>query len=614
VNSSVLNGVRTSLRLLDKRDRRLLFLGIALQMATAFLDLAGVVLTGLVVALVTGVAAGSGTTNHLLEIVGVSNSNGPVPSSTLLVLALFAAIALLAKTILSALLNRSLLRFIAVRQARVASQLARRLFHSQLDVVQSRNFQETGFALTSSINAAISGVLGGLTIFATEVAVLAVLSVALLLFDPLITVFTIGFFGLLGLASHRPLGRRISTLGFLTAKMQIQSQSLIRETMSAYREIVVSDRQAIFSKKFASLRTEAATYGASSQLLALVPKYLMEVASVVGASLLCILVLTTRDSDQAVTTLAVYLVAASRIMPSILRLQGASLGIKESLGISGPAMELANSIGLNISERPADVASESHSGGSDKNHAGFKASLKIQGLTFRYPNSDVKALNSVSLEIEPGQFIALAGMSGAGKSTLADVILGLVTPASGTVEINGFAPKEAIQRWPGAVSYMPQVVSLFEGTIRENVLMGLGSQDYSDDEIWAVLAKVDLEPMLKETRAGLDTLVGEFGVLLSGGQRQRVGLARALLTKPKIILLDEATSALDADTEDLVLQTIESMGHDVTRIIVAHRLATIRDADKVVFMSNGEIVCSGSFDFVRETNAEFRRHASLLGL
>jgi ABC-type multidrug transport system fused ATPase/permease subunit len=614
VSNSVLSGVRTSLGMLGKRDRNLLGFGIFLQMATAFLDLAGVVLTGLVVALLTGVSVGSGTTNRLLEMFGSSGSTSAVKSSTLLTLAMIAAVALLSKTALSAVINRFLLRFIAVRQSRVAADLANKLFHSQLNVIQARNFQETGFALTTSINASISGVLGGLTIFATEFAVLVVLTVALLVFDPLITVFTIGFFGILGIVVHRPLGRRMNKLGYETATAQIESQSLIRETMSAYREIAVANRQMIFSKKFEKLRFQAAQYDASSQLLALAPKYLMEIASVLGAVLLCYLVLTTRDSDQAVTTLAVYLVAASRIMPSILRLQGASLGIKNSLGVSGSARQLAVALQPQSSEKRVLDERLLKSTPHNYVHSGFSANLEIHSLSYTYPSSTEEALHDINLVVEAGQFIAFAGVSGAGKSTLADVILGLLTPTAGSVEISGMGSRETIERWPGAISYMPQVVSLFEGSVRENVLMGLSEKDFPDSDIWDVLEKMNLHSMLIESRLGLDTKVGEFGVMLSGGQRQRIGLARALLTKPKMILLDEATSALDAETEDLVLHTIESMGTDVTRIIIAHRLATIRDADAVVFMVNGEIACIGNFDFVRETNAEFRRHTTLLGL
>lgn len=600
--------------MLGKRDRNLLGFGICLQMTTAFLDLAGVVLTGLVVALLTGVSVGSETTNRLLAMFGISGSTSAVKSSTLLTLALIAAVALLSKTALSAVINRILLRFIAVRQSRVAADLANKLFHSQLNVIQARNFQETGFALTTSINASISGVLGGLTIFATEIAVLVLLTVALLVFDPLITVFTIGFFGILGFVVHRPLGRRMSQLGYVTATAQIESQSLIRETMSAYREIAVANRQMIFSKKFEKLRFQAAQYDASSQLLALVPKYLMEIASVLGAVLLCFLVLKTRDSDQAVTTLAVYLVAASRIMPSIMRLQGASLGIKNSLGVSGSARNLAMALQPQSSEMHVLDEKMLESAPHNYEHSGFSANLEIHGLSYSYPDSTEEALHDINLVVEAGQFIAFAGVSGAGKSTLADVILGLLSPTAGSVEISGMGPRETTERWPGAISYMPQVVSLFEGSVRENVLMGLSEKDFPDSEIWNVLEKVNLHSMLLEFRLGLDTKVGEFGVMLSGGQRQRLGLARALLTHPKMILLDEATSALDAETENLVLHTIESMGTDVTRIIIAHRLATIRDADTVVFIVNGEVACIGSFDFVKETNAEFRRHTLLLGL
>jgi ABC-type multidrug transport system fused ATPase/permease subunit len=206
------------------------------------------------------------------------------------------------------------------------------------------------------------------------------------------------------------------------------------------------------------------------------------------------------------------------------------------------------------------------------------------------------------------------GSTGAGKSTLADVILGVVDPDFGSVLISGVDPRTAVGRWPGAVAYVPQTVGLTEGSIRENVALGLPDLAIDDAMVWEALERAHLATFLRDTREGLDTIVGERGVRLSGGQRQRLGIARALYTRPLMLVLDEATSALDAETEQAITETLQALEGDVTTITIAHRLATIRFADEVVFMRHGVIEARGTFEEVRASTPDFERQAHLLGL
>jgi ABC-type multidrug transport system fused ATPase/permease subunit len=206
------------------------------------------------------------------------------------------------------------------------------------------------------------------------------------------------------------------------------------------------------------------------------------------------------------------------------------------------------------------------------------------------------------------------GSTGAGKSTLADVILGVISPQAGSVDISGVPPRVAIERWPGAISYVPQAVALVAGTVRENVALGMPDDAISDDLVWEALRRAHLADFLSESREGLDTTIGERGFRLSGGQRQRLGIARALYTRPRLLVLDEATSALDAETEQAIIRTLEDLEGEVTTITVAHRLATVRNADQVVYLEGGRIVARGTFEQVRAQVTDFDRAAALLGL
>ena len=193
-------------------------------------------------------------------------------------------------------------------------------------------------------------------------------------------------------------------------------------------------------------------------------------------------------------------------------------------------------------------------------------------------------------------------------------MLGVLEPAAGTVTISGVPPREAISRWPGAIAYVPQQVALVFGTVRDNVALGLPRAAIDDDMVWEALERSYLAEFLRDSREGLETMIGERGVRLSGGQRQRLGIARALYTRPRLLVLDEATSALDAETEVAIIKTLDALEGEVTTMTIAHRLATVRRADQLLYLEGGRIISSGTFDEVRNDVAGFDRQASLLGL
>jgi ABC-type multidrug transport system fused ATPase/permease subunit len=247
-------------------------------------------------------------------------------------------------------------------------------------------------------------------------------------------------------------------------------------------------------------------------------------------------------------------------------------------------------------------------------HEYFDARIDVTDVSVTYPKADRPALQDVSICVPAGKSLALVGSTGAGKSTLTDLILGVLDPDVGSVRIGGASPVNAVREHPGALAYVPQDIAVVDGTIIDNVALGLPEPAVNTDQIWDALERAQLADFLRDQREGLATRVGEHGIRLSGGQRQRLGLARALYTRPKLIVLDEATSALDAETEKAVAETLESLGGEVTLVIVAHRLATIRHCDEVVFLENGRIAARGTFEEVREQAPNFDRQAQLLGL
>lgn len=194
------------------------------------------------------------------------------------------------------------------------------------------------------------------------------------------------------------------------------------------------------------------------------------------------------------------------------------------------------------------------------------------------------------------------------------MILGVINPDFGEVRIGGVSSAEAVSRWPGAIAYVPQEVAMTNGTVRDNVALALPVDAVDDDWVWDALERAHLADFLRNGRDGLDTVIGEHGMKLSGGQRQRLGVARALYTRPKLLVLDEATSALDAETEQAIAATLQGLEGSVTTVTVAHRLATIRHCDLILYLEKGRMVAGGSFEQVRQAAPHFDRQAQLLGL
>jgi ABC-type multidrug transport system fused ATPase/permease subunit len=304
----------------------------------------------------------------------------------------------------------------------------------------------------------------------------------------------------------------------------------------------------------------------------------------------------------------------------MLRLQSAAITMRSASGQAAPTFALAEELVLCTSGQnfdssaswlsaPPDVTEKIRTG-----HAGFDPSLNVTCLCLAYPGSLSQALTNISFELASGSSLALVGSTGAGKSTLADVILGVLQPDRGSVLIGGLSPTEAIAQWPGALAYVPQDVAMVNGTVRENVALGLAKVTIEDELVWEALERAHLAEFLINCRDGLNTVIGEHGMKLSGGQRQRLGVARALYTKPRFLVLDEATSALDAETEQGISETLQELEGTVTTVTIAHRLATIRHCDLVIFMESGAIAASGTFDQVRQRAKQFDHQAHLLGL
>ncbi len=601
------SGIARSAKTLDQVDRQKILLVIVLQILLGIVDLIGVAIVGILGALaVTGVQSGkSGSrVEWALETLNLDSLSF---QSQVGVLGALATILLVSRTIFSAFFVRRTYYFLARRGAKISAHLISKVLSQSLVSLNSRTNQETLYGITTGVSTVTTGILGTTVSLVSDGSLLIVMTIGLLIVDPLMAGSTLLSFSLVGVLLFKLMHKRARTLGSQNAQLAIKSNEKILEVLSSYRESVVRNRRTYYSREIGDLRYKLANTDAELSFMPNVSKYVIESTMVLGALLISAAQFATQDASRAVATLAVFLAAGSRIAPAVLRFQQGALLIRSSLGGASPTLDL-------IEEMQQIQILDTNVDQLDLEHKGFTPNLEINNVSFTYPNGKSAAIDKVTISANVGTSIALVGPSGAGKTTLVDILLGVLNPSSGTIFISGLPPIEAVHKWPGAIAYVPQDIFISNGTIRENVSLGYPPHEATDDLVLEALQVAQLDSFVASLPLGLDTPVGDRGARLSGGQRQRLGIARAMFTKPQLMVLDEATSALDGVTEASISESINVLKGRVTLVLIAHRLSTVLNADKLAYLSEGRAISVGTFDEVRTAVPDFNVQAKLMGL
>jgi ABC-type multidrug transport system fused ATPase/permease subunit len=609
---TLIGTVFESFRLLEKSDRTRVASVALIHLILGFFDILAIFLIGLVGSLaVTGISSSvqGKRTNQILQLLAIETNSLQFQVT---VLGLIAALALTAKSILSLYLTKKSLFFLARRSAGISQKLIAKLFNQELLYLRVRSTQESIYALTRGVQVIATNIIASTLILAADFFLIVTLSISLFFVDTLIAVSSLILFLGTGIALYLRLHKRAKLLGELSTKLEIASNSLISDVLANYRELFVRNQRSNYAEKIGLLRMQIAESGAHLGYMALLSKYVMEITLVFGGILIGAAQFITQPASRAVAAISVFLVASVRIAPAILRVQTSFINIRNSIGLAGPTLKLMQELEA-MGTAELDIGPTPKFSELMARREGFKAEILIKEANFFFPSRYKTGVINLDLVIKSGQFVGIVGPSGAGKTTLVDLFLGLLTPSSGEVLLSGMNPKIAITRWPGAVSYVPQDVSIIDGSIKENICLGFDANQVNDDVVEDVLHRVGLGEILSRP-LGIHSRVGERGSNLSGGQRQRIGIARGLLTNPRLLILDEATSALDALTEEGITEQLESMKGKITLVVVAHRLSTIRKADNIVYLDAGRIRGQGTFDELRVKLPEFEKQVENMGL
>lgn len=435
-----------------------------------------------------------------------------------------------------------------------------------------------------------------LSIFLTlsEILVSALLCVFLLIVDPVITISVVAilavFTGLYLILFKGKAKKYGKTNQIYDGKMH---QS-INQALGAVKDIKILHREKYFADSFLAYGKKKMTAVRNNNVLGQFPKYLIETVCI-GTVLLVLVfkIYKGEDLNTMIPQLAAFAIAAFKLLPSVSKINNYAnliVFLKPSVDlIYRDIKDTEDMVNYEIADESGNIIEINDDGSQNKDTCYVADKISINNIVYRYPHTDRDVLNGISFDIPLGKSIGFIGESGSGKSTLADVILGILTPTSGTVMYGNMDVHKHPLKWSKKLAYIPQSIFLCDDTIRNNVAFGIDEDKIDDEKVWKALREAQLEQFVKSQPDGLDSMVGERGVRISGGQRQRIGIARALYDNPEILVLDEATSALDTGTESAVMEAIDKLSGTMTLIIIAHRLTTIKNCDYVYKVENGNI-------------------------
>lgn len=584
--------VKRLLPLLPARARHFLWTYVIISSLLAGLDVAALML--LAVAL-TGMVQGEPVT---IPIVGMIGQDG-YPWILLIVCSL-----IIVKSVLALALQ-----WVATRRfAAYELEIGDRLFDAYIKAPWTERLRRSTAQIIRLADVGVAAIVGGFllplltlpSLVTTLVAVVAVLVVA----QPVTAALTLGYLGIIGAVLYLWVSKRSVEAGSVNRTYSFKVAGLMTDMVSALKEITLRNSAPSVAAAVHSNRIHTTRARANLSFLGAIPKFVFDAALVGGFLLIGGVAFLIGGMEYAFSSIALFGVAGFRLVPSLT-------GFQSIMTVTTANVPVVKDV-INDIEQSVEYVRYADTIGREP-IVNEPRLLELKDVSFGYPSARGDALSNLSLTIPMGSTLGIAGSSGAGKTTLVDLVLGLLIPSTGTIQIDGVDLERVLAAWRSRVGYVPQDVSLFDGTIAQNVAL-TWSGDFDRDRVREALIRAQLWDVVEGRDGGIDSRIGDRGLALSGGQRQRLGIARALYGDPLVLVMDEATSALDTKTESDVAFAIKNLKGQVTIVSVAHRLATIRDSDQVIFMRDGGIVAKGTFDEVVDAVPDFAVQAALAGL
>jgi ABC-type multidrug transport system fused ATPase/permease subunit len=588
------------LRIFSKKDKKYFGIIIVIQGFIALLDILGIFFVGIVGTLVANYLISSNLNSLVLKILTLLGLENYSIKFLIFIFSILTLIFFIVKTFFSIYTNHKLLLFYGKKQTDFSTMLYRKLLNSSYGWLKKQNSERIYTAIDVGAHALFVRLVGNSILVMSDTLLLFFVLIFLILFNPIISFFTFVFFLTIAIILQKVIGKRASFYGSSYTENLIDSSGFLTIASSSFKEIFIMNKRNYFEDKFHksdSLKSLATAKGLWIQQL---PKYIFEISLAIGIFLLSFSLLI--ESVNNISILMIFIVASGRLVPAIFRIQSGVLGINLAYPNALIAVDFLNE--LNVKD---DFVSKKY-----ENKLVNAPSIEIESLFYKFPDSESDLLQDISIDIKAGEVVAFVGQSGSGKTTLVDLILNLYSPSRGRIVLkdgsNVITPGKI-----NGIAYVPQHPLILKGSIVENIAFGTDRDEVNLDALHYAITYANLDGLIKKLPNGVDTELSNLGGILSGGEKQRIALARALYFKPKFLVIDEGTSALDYTSEKLITDSLMSLEGDVTIIIVAHRITTIKNIDKIYFLGGNRIIGSGNYNSLQKTVPEFANWVDLLG-
>ena len=491
-------------------------------------------------------------------------------------------------------------RFVEMRQYSFGKRLVEGYLHQPYSWFLSRHSADLGKNILSEVNQVIGGGMRpGMEVIAKGMVVIALIFL-LVITDPtlaLIVGFSLGGAYLLIFYSIRVYLNRIGEERLKNNELRFIALS---EAFGAAKEVKVGGLEQTYIERFSDPAKIYAKTQAASVVIATLPRFILEAIAFGGIMLIILYVLAQSGSfNNALPIVSLYVYAGYRLMPALQQIYSSFTAIVFAL----PAIDKLHDDFKNL--KPINR-------NQDQGVLPINETITLKNIYYNYPNASKTALKNISINISAKTTVGLVGATGSGKTTTVDIILGLLEAKKGTLEVDGkIITQQNSRSWQRSIGYVPQHIFLSDDTVAANIAFGINSKEINQEAIKKASQIANLhEFVMEELPKQYNTTIGEHGVRLSGGQRQRIGIARALYHSPQVLILDEATSALDNLTEKVVMEAVNNLSKDITIILIAHRLSTVKKCDQIFLLEKGELKNYGTFEELINIDENFRKNVN----
>jgi len=498
------------------------------------------------------------------------------------------------------LINWGVIYFSNNQSYKLSVKLLNRYLEQPYSFFLNKNTSEMTKNIISEVNRSMIGVVLQALVVVSKSVIIVFICLLLAFIDPVVAVVSTGILLLSYTVIHKLVKNKVSSIGAALTTANFLLYKTADEAMSAIKYIKLRGYEKKFSNFFHTPAKEISIYDTKSSLISIFPRYILEII-VFGGMVVIVIINMRHSSHEVMSVVSLYALSGYRIMPAMQAVYSGIISIRYNLS----AIDLLIS---DLSRKGVAINPE-----YNQAFVKFNKKLIIDNVCFSYTGTEQLVLDCLNVEIEKNTTVGIVGVTGSGKTTLIDILLGLLSPNDGDVIVDGVKITEHnLKDWQKNVGYVPQSIYLMDDTIKQNIVFGIADDRINHRQLRKVIEMTNLDSFISTLPKKYETFIGERGVRLSGGQQQRIGIARALYHNPEVLVLDEATSSLDNITENAIMDAIHGLSHKKTIIMIAHRLSTIKKCDVIHVINNGQVVGSGSYEYLVANNKEFRDMAATM--